>query len=170
MYEQARCPECVSQGVVWCTLLPYERRRRKKIYVAAAEAGRCLRPPLESLDQMISAAGGAEEKAEVQLLLNCFELLAAAPLCLGSSSAAVGLPCTHSLTCCRSVTAADLVSMRERDEFGKGGRIQHTFQHCWAHVTERHWGGDKRLSGEERSDVICWGCNETRNCVRQKIE
>merc|ERR1711974_54958 len=106
---------------------------------AVLVAGRCLRPPLESLDQMIGAAvGGAEEKAEVQLLLNCFELLAAAPLCLGRSSAAVGLPRTHSLTCCRSVTAADLVSMRERDEFGKGGRIQHTFPHCWADVTERH--------------------------------
>ena len=37
MYELARCPECVSQGVVWCTL-PYGRRRRKKIYVAAAGA------------------------------------------------------------------------------------------------------------------------------------
>ena len=58
----------LRRGVVWCTLLPYEkRRRRKKIYVAAAEAavavaGRCLRPSLESLDQMISSA--AEEKAE----------------------------------------------------------------------------------------------------------
>ena len=37
MYELARCPDCVSQGVVWCTL-PYGRRRRKKIYVAAAGA------------------------------------------------------------------------------------------------------------------------------------
>ena len=54
--------------MVWCTLLPYEKgRRRKKIYVAAAEAaavaGRCLRPPLESLDQMLSSAA-EEEKAE----------------------------------------------------------------------------------------------------------
>ena len=152
--------------MVWCTLPPYERRRRKKIYVAAAAvvAGRCLWPPLESLDQMISAAAaGTEEKVQQLLGVACS---------IGAAlSGRVAAAHTHAVTCCWSATAAHLVSRRERDEFGKGGRIQHTFPHCWAHVTERgNWGGDKRFWGEERLRVICCGCNETRNCVRQKIE
>ena len=75
----------------------------------------------ESLDQMISSA--VEEKVQLLLLLNCFELLAA-PLCLARVAAAAAAGCsdrTHvSVTCCRSATAADLVSSRERYEFGKG--------------------------------------------------
>ena len=101
--------------------------------------------------------------------LSC--LLLAAPLCL-ARSAAVGSPLTHAVTCCQSVTAADLVSMRGASLAKMlllGFTTLHTFPHCSRHSREALLGGDNRFQVEERMDVI-WLGGDTRNCVRHKIE
>ena len=136
MYELARCPDCVSQGVVWCTL-PYGRRRRKKIYVAAAGAAFGLLSKASTRWSLLQE----QQRCSCLAALSCLlALLLAAPLCL-ARSAAVGSPLTHAVTCCQSATAADLVSMR--GSLAKmlllGFTTLHTFPHCSAHVTaERH--------------------------------
>ena len=113
----------------------YGRRRRKKIHAAASRC--CLWPPLQIWKASTRWHAGA---AEEELLLYCFELLTA-PQCLAGSAH------THSVTCCQSATAADLVSMGEMS-FAKVMILKDKTHSCIA------WQTSHRFSRVETKDSL----------------